>query len=96
MRRWLFERFCVVNTLLFAGFPGYRVKLWMVDPRTADYAGLYSWRSAAEAERYAHYIVRVLAPLCRPGTIGYEVLEGIPFDQYLREIGSVAITGGVR
>lgn len=31
IRRWLFERLCIVNTLLFAGFEGYLVKLWMVE-----------------------------------------------------------------
>ncbi len=38
-RRWLFERLCILNTLRFAGFPGYLVKCWMVNPRPADYAG---------------------------------------------------------
>ena len=39
----------ILNTLMFAGFPGYIVKLWMVDRTTSDYAGLYTWngRSAA-------------------------------------------------
>jgi hypothetical protein len=32
VRRFLFERLCLANTVLFAGFAGYRVKLWMVDP----------------------------------------------------------------
>jgi hypothetical protein len=50
------------------------VKLWMVDPQTADYAGLYSWRSAEEAETYGRYITSVLRPLSRRGSIGYRVL----------------------
>ncbi len=95
MRRYLFERTSLVNTVLFAGFAGYRVKLWMVDPRTADYAGLYSWRSAEEAERYAHYIVRILSPLSRPGTVGYEVLRGTPFEEYLAGAGAVVAEGRV-
>jgi hypothetical protein len=83
LRRYLFERACLVNTILFAGFAGYRVKLWMVDPQTADYAGLYSWRSAEEAEEYARYIVRILSPLSRSGTVGYQVLRNTPFEVYL-------------
>jgi hypothetical protein len=70
----LFERLCLVNTLLFAGFDGYRVKLWIVDPDTADYAGLYSWRSAEEAEVYARYIVGVLSPSLQP----VRWLSGVP------------------
>ena len=32
VRRWLFERLCILNTVLFAGIDGYLVKLWMVNP----------------------------------------------------------------
>jgi hypothetical protein len=84
-RRLLFERLCLVNTFLFAGFPGYRVKLWMVDPETADFAGMYSWRSAEEAETYAEYITRVLAPLCVPSSVGYRLLPGT-LDSYLTTV----------
>ena len=80
MRRFLFERLCLVNTLLFAGFDGYRVKLWMVDPDTSDYAGLYSWRSAEEAELYARYIVGVLSPVCTAGSVGYQVVPGVALE----------------
>jgi hypothetical protein len=79
----LFERLCLVNTLLFAGFDGYRVKLWMVDPGTADYAGLYSWRSAGEAEVYARYITGVLSPVSRRGSVGYQILPSTSFEHYL-------------
>ncbi len=83
VRRYLFERLCLANTLLFAGFEGFRGKLWMVDPRTADYAGLYSWRSAAEAEVYARYIVGVLSPLSVKGSVGYQVLPDMQLEQLL-------------
>jgi hypothetical protein len=83
IRRFLFERACLVNTILFAGFAGYQVKLWMVDPVTSDYAGLYSWGTAEQAEQYARYIVRVLAPLSRTGSVGYEILPGISLSTYL-------------
>ncbi len=75
-RRYAFERLCLLNTVLFAGFDGYRTKLWMVDPDTSDYGGLYSWVSAEEADAYGRYIVGVLRLLCRPGSLGYQVLPG--------------------
>ena len=53
IRRFVFERESILNTLLYAGFDGYRVKLWMVDPTTSDYAGLYAWGTRETAERYA-------------------------------------------
>lgn len=83
VRRFLFERLCLVNTLLFAGFDGYRVKLWMVNPNTADYAGLYSWRSAEEAEVYARYIVGVLSPLSTSGSVGYQLFPDIALEHLL-------------
>lgn len=84
LRRFLFERLCVINTLLFAGFDGYLVKLWMVDPKSADYAGIYSWRSPGEAETYARYITGVLAPISTPGSVGYQVLPDVSLDEYLK------------
>ena len=83
LRRRLFERLCIVNTVLFAGFDGYLVKLWMVDPATSDYAGLYSWSSATEAEHYGRYITTILQPLSTPGSVGYEVDSTTTLDDYL-------------
>jgi len=71
IRRWLFERLCILNTVLFAGFEGYLLKLWMVNPMTSDYAGLYSWESADTADRYGTYITAILRPLSQPGSVGY-------------------------
>jgi hypothetical protein len=84
LRRHLFERLCILNTILFAGFPGYLVKLWMVDPSTADFAGLYAWRSAEEADTYGRYITAVLKPLSKAGSVGYRVLSDMEFEEYLR------------
>jgi hypothetical protein len=72
-RRTIFERESILNTLLFAGFAGYVSKLWMVDPETNEFAGLYEWRGREEAERYAHYITSVLRPLSSHGRVGWEI-----------------------
>ncbi len=91
VRRFLFERLCLVNTFLFAGFAGYRVKLWMVDPDSADYAGLYSWHSAAEAEIYARYIVGILKPLSRAGSVGYEIIPDVGLDHWFSSHGAQSL-----
>jgi hypothetical protein len=83
IRRRLFERLCIVNTFLFAGIDGYLVKLWMVNPTTSDYAGLYSWTSAAGADRYGRYITSILRPLSCAATIGYEVFPDRTLTTYL-------------
>jgi hypothetical protein len=87
-RAWLFERESILNTALYAGFPGYRRKRWMVDRTTGDYAGLYAWCGRREAQTYARYITAVLRPLSVPGSVGFaipgdpdrdtEVTEGAP------------------
>jgi hypothetical protein len=82
LRRFLFERESILNTLLYAGFEGYRRKLWMVDPETCDYAGLYGWQGRAAAERYAAYITAVLRPLSVPGSVGFEIVDR-PLPAYL-------------
>jgi hypothetical protein len=37
----LFRVVCIITTPFFVGLPGFRSKLWMVDPATGDFAGLY-------------------------------------------------------
>jgi hypothetical protein len=81
-RRFLFERESILNTVLYAGFEGYRVKFWMVDPVTCDYAGLYAWHGHDQAEAYARYITSVLRPLSVPGSVGFEIVE-VRLDHYL-------------
>ena len=47
----------------------------MVEPLDLGYAGLYSWTTRAEAERYAEYITAVLRPLSVAGTVGFAVFD---------------------
>jgi hypothetical protein len=81
-RSWVFERESILNTLLYAGFEGYRRKLWLVDRTTADYAGLYAWVGRDAAEDYARYITAVLRPLSTAGSVGSTVVDG-PLTQAL-------------
>lgn len=92
--RWIGERpslhrvfvtTCIVNTPLFAGFPGFVRKQWMVDPRTFVYRGLYDWDGADRARWYADRLWRVLALVAVPGSIDYVVLPGLGVDDVLRD-----------
>ena len=40
---WLFQRLCILTTPFWSGFRGFHVKLWMVDPTSKNYLGIYSW-----------------------------------------------------
>jgi hypothetical protein len=83
VRQWLFERESILNTFLFAGFAGYQRKLWMIDRATGRYAGLYSWRSAAEADTYARYITAVLRPLSVAGSVGFDIRTDLTLTDHL-------------
>lgn len=57
---WLFQRVCICTTPFWSGFAGFRVKLWMVDPYTKDYLGVYEWRGTQNAQRYIAFLTPVL------------------------------------
>lgn len=94
IRRALFERESILNTVLFAGFDGYRIKLWMVDPASADYAGLYEWSDPRQAETYARYITTVLGPLSRAGSVGYQIVADQTLSDYLGEAPHLGVVEG--
>jgi hypothetical protein len=85
VRRYLFERESILNTLLYAGFDGYERKLWMVDPATSDYAGLYTWAGEDAARRYGHYITAVLRPLSVPDSVGFTIVPNASLDDFAEE-----------
>ena len=80
----LFQRCCILTTPFWSGFAGFRVKLWMVDPATNDYLGIYEWRGREQAQLYVDALVRVLRPLSVPGSVWYEIREE-PFERYLSD-----------
>jgi hypothetical protein len=74
---------CIVTTPFFVGLPGFRSKLWMVDPATGDFAGLYEWDDRATAHAYAEGLAKVLRLLSSAGSVSYELTEGVDLDDYL-------------
>jgi len=79
----LFRVVCILTTPFFVGVPGFRSKLWMVDPATGDFAGLYEWDDLATARAYAEGLAKVLRLLSTPGSVSYELVEGVDLDGYL-------------
>lgn len=71
---WLFQRLCILITPFWSGFRGFRVKPWMVDPRTKNYLGIYQWAGAAGAQTYVDALVKVLRPLSTHGSVWYELM----------------------
>jgi hypothetical protein len=87
----IFRRESLLNTLLFAGFPGFVSKLWVADDERGRYRGLYEWDGPVRAENYARALWRVLALVSVPGSIHYVVLPGLRRDVLL---GSPQVLAG--
>jgi hypothetical protein len=73
----------LLNTPLFAGFPGLVSKLWLADDERGRYRGLYEWDGPKRAEAYARALWRVLALVSVPGSMHYVVLPGLRRDELL-------------
>ncbi|MEV6070675.1 hypothetical protein AB0L82_29380 [Nocardia sp. NPDC052001] len=71
-----FRRESLLNTLLFAGFPGLISKLWLTDDQRGRYRGLYEWDGPESAAAYARALWWVLALVSVPGSIDYHVVPG--------------------
>jgi len=85
-----FRRESLLNTPLFAGFPGFVSKLWLADDERGRYRGLYEWDGPRLAENYARALWRVLALVSVPGSIHYVVLPGLRRDVLLERPGASA------
>jgi hypothetical protein len=75
----------ILNTPLFAGFPGFASKLWMAHDGHGTYRGVYEWDGAERAERYARSLWRVLELGCEDGSIGFRVLPGLRRDAVIED-----------
>jgi hypothetical protein len=84
-----FRKESIANTPLFAGFPGFRSKLWMSDAQTGVYRGLYEWDGAGPAASYATSLAALLRPVCVRGSVAFHVEPGVRRDEVLR--GSAAV-----
>jgi len=83
----LFRLESILNTVLFAGFPGMVSKLWLAHDGTGAYRGLYQWDEPALAQDYARALWRVLALVSHRDSISYHVLAGLTRDELLRDPG---------
>ena len=73
----------ILNTPLFAGFPGLVSKLWFAHDQHGVYRGLYEWDGPDRAEHYARCLWRVLELVCVRGTIHYQVLPSLSREELL-------------
>jgi hypothetical protein len=88
----VFRRESLLNTPLFAGFPGLVSKLWLAADGRGRYQGLYEWDGPRRAEAYARALWRVLALVSVPGSIHYIVQPGLRRDELLERPQALAGT----
>ena len=85
LAHWLFQRVCLLTTPFWSGMAGFKEKLWMVDPETKNYLGIYDWRGEEEAQRYVDALVRVLKPLSTSESVWYRLYPDQRLEPFLRE-----------
>jgi hypothetical protein len=73
----------LLNTPLFAGFPGFVSKLWLAHDERGRYRGVYEWDGPQLAGNYARALWRVLALVSARGSVHYVVLPKLCRDMLL-------------
>jgi len=81
---WLFQRVCILTTPFWSGLSGFRTKLWMVEPRTKNYMGVYDWRGKIEAQNYINYLLPILRFFSVKGSVWVQQIYSKSFEEFLR------------
>ena len=79
----LFRFESLFNTLLFAAHRGFHSKLWLTDPTTDYYRGIYEWENEESAVEYAETLRIVLAPWVQAGSFAYRIMSGVGRPDFL-------------
>ncbi|HSX16072.1 MAG TPA: hypothetical protein VLF40_04740 [Candidatus Saccharimonadales bacterium] len=86
---WLFQRVCILTTPFWSGLPGFRTKLWLVDPATKNYLGIYDWRGEPQAQGYLDFLLPVLRFFSTGGSVWAQQFPATALDGYLQAVHSV-------
>ena len=59
----------------YVGLPGFRSKLWMVNPESGDFSGYYEWDTIEDAENYGRsFAAGFMTRRSVPGSVSLKVL----------------------
>lgn len=68
-------RFSLLPIPFFIGLPGFRSKLWLINPRSCDFSGWYEWDQHADAEAYSRsFAMRFMARRSLPGSVSWQII----------------------
>jgi hypothetical protein len=73
----VFRAESILNTVLFAGYPGFVSKLWFAHDERGVYRGLYEWDDPRLAVRYVRALWWSLALVSHRASIDYRVVPGL-------------------
>jgi hypothetical protein len=69
-------RFSRLPMIPLLGMPGFREKLWCVNPETGACQGVYAWQTVADAKAYAGSIaLRFMTGRSVPGSVSHRILD---------------------
>jgi len=88
VRGWghtVFRAESLLNTLLFAGFPGFASKLWLANDEHGLYRGVYQWNGATAARSYVRALWWALALVSDRGSIRAVACPGLRRDDVLAD-----------
>jgi hypothetical protein len=80
---WVFQRVCILTTPFWSGLTGFKTKLWMVDPKTNNYLGIYDWRGKKEAKKYLDFLLPVLNFFSVPSSVWAQQIYRQNFENFL-------------
>lgn len=86
---WLFQRLCILTTPFWSGFTGFGTKLWLYEPMTNNYLGIYQWDTVSRAEDYVGTLDRILRPLSTRHSVWHELYGQTKLDEFIapRQLG---------
>lgn len=75
MSRRFNEVFSWLPIPFFAGLPGFRRKLWLVDQESGDFSGYYEWQTTEDADNYAQsFAMRFMTTRSVPGSVSARII----------------------
>jgi hypothetical protein len=74
-----------LNTVLFAGFPGFVSKLWFAADEHGVYRGVYDWDGVEHAHAYVRALWWALMVVSVRSSIEHVVVPGVRRDQVLAD-----------
>ncbi len=71
--------FSLLPIPFFAGLPGFRSKLWMLNEASGDFQGIYEWDSVEHAKNYANsFAMKFMTLRSARRSISYEIMPKQP------------------